>query len=207
MIIKSSRAYKSKEVANLWSKCKNSIYILTQRTQNLGIGEEGITSYFSENCTQDDLDRVKEWMKLKKMDAYLCRTFKTEKNGHKTYEIILASVEKGEKEGITMPPEEYNGDTFIVTRGDFSGLLDQINKNLVEAKKYAANENQEQMIDYYIKSFAEGNLEAHKDGSRYWIKDIGPVVETNIGFIFRYRDPARVRGKLKSDEYFWFHLE
>lgn len=195
MIIKSSRAYKSKEVANLWSKCKNSIYKLTQRTQNLGIGDEGITTYFSENCSQEDLDRVKEWMKLKKMDAFLCRTFKTEENGHKTYEIKLASVEKGEKEGITMSKEEYKGDSFIVTRGDFSALLDHINKNLVEAKKYAANENQQQMIDYYVKSFAEGDLDAHKDASRYWIKDIGPVVETNIGFIFRYRDPARVRGK------------
>lgn len=142
------------------------IYQLDGRRRNLGIGKEGVTTYFSENCTQEDSDRVKDWMKSKKMDAFLCRTFKTEENDHKTYEIKLASVEKGEKVGITMKPETYKGDTFVVTRGDFSTLLDRINKNLAEAKKFAANDNQHQMIQYYIKSFTEGDLEAHKDGSR-----------------------------------------
>lgn len=165
-IIKSSNAYKSPKVATLWSKCKNSIYQLTERTQCLGLGNKGVTTYFSENCTQEDSDRVKDWMKMKKMDAFLCRTFKTEENGHKTYEIKLASVEKGEKDGITIPPEEYKGDTFVVTRGDFSSLLAKININLEEAKKYAANKNQDLMIQNYIESFADGNLDAHKDASR-----------------------------------------
>lgn len=166
LIIKSSNAYKSQKVAKLWAKCKNSIYHLNERTQSLGLADKGVTMYFSENCTQEDSDRVKEWMKMKKMDAFLCRTFKTEVNGRKMYEIKLASVENGEKIGITMPPEDYKGDTFIVTRGDFSKLLAKINQNLAEAKKFAANENQELMIQHYIESFAEGDLDAHKDASR-----------------------------------------
>lgn len=166
VIVKSSRAYSLPAVASLWAKCKKSIYHLTARTRNLGLGEDGVTMYYSENCTQQDSDRVKEWMKSKQMDAYICRTFKTEDNGKRTYEIKLASINQGKKDGITEEPKPYKDDVFVVTRGDFSGLLAPINLNLELAKKYAANENQAKMIENYIISFAEGDLNAHKDASR-----------------------------------------
>lgn len=166
MIIKSSQAYKSQDIVDLWLKCKKPIYYLTERTQNLGYSNEGVTMYFSENCTQQDSDRVKEWMKMKQIYGINCRTFKTVVDGHTTYDIKYASVEGGKKDGITLPPEEYKGNKFIVTRGDYSSLLAFVNSHLTPAKQYAANENQKQMIQYYIDSFAEGDLNAHKDASR-----------------------------------------
>lgn len=168
LIVKTSKAYKTdtETTENLWKKCKGPIYKLTDRTKSLGLAEQGVTTYFSDNCTKEDSDLVNEWLKLKKVEAYLCRTFKTVVDGHTTYEIKLASKEKGPKEGITLDKEDYKGRSFKITRGDYSALLALVIDNLVIAKKHAANENQIKMIDEYVSSFAEGSLEAHKQGSR-----------------------------------------
>lgn len=168
LIVKSSKAHKTdtEAIDNLWKKCKVPIYKLTDRAKSLGLADHGVTTYFSDNCTKEDSDVVNEWLKLKKLEAYICRTFKTVIDGHTTYEIKLASKEKGPKEGITLDKEEFKGCSFKLTRGDYSDLLALVIDNLVIAKKYAANENQVKMIDQYVLSFTEGSLEAHKEGSR-----------------------------------------
>jgi dipeptidyl-peptidase-3 len=69
----------------------------------------------------------------------------------------------------------------------------EVNSYLEKAKTYAANEVQSQMIQYYIDHFRTGSIEAHKDSQRKWIKDLGPVVESNMGWIETYIDPENLR--------------
>ncbi|XP_052752684.1 dipeptidyl peptidase 3 isoform X1 [Galleria mellonella] len=200
-IVKASKAYENDttHITKLWQNTQNAIYSLTPRLTSLGLADKGITTYFSSNCSEADSNLVNDWMKTKRLEAYICRTFKTiADDGLPLYTIHLASVETTSKPQLTMDKEKYKNAYFQVTRGDYSPLLKLVNENLAKAQQYAANDNEKNMLKHYIQSFKEGDLEQHKEGSRFWIKDKGPIIETYQGFIETYRDPSGQRGEFEG---------
>lgn len=206
--MKVSKAYKEqpKVLDKIWAKIKNSVYSLEGKVKSLGLGDKGITTYFSSNCTHEDAELVNKFMQYKNIESYNARCFKTVENytdGDKnkirnSYNIKYASLEEDNDTKITIPEEIFQDAKFVVTRGDYSKLFISLIDNLRKAKDYAANDNEKNMLEKYIKHFQTGSLNDHKDGSRYWIKDKGPVVETYIGFIETYRDPAGQRGEFEG---------
>ena len=76
--------------------------------------------------------------------------------------------------------------------------MDRVVESLEQAEFYAATENQAKMVSDYIEHFKYGDMEKHKDSQRKWIKDIGPSVETNIGFIETYLDPSGARAEFEG---------
>lgn len=198
LIVKMTKAYQTNpgEISKLWDLAKTSIYSLDDEVKSLGMKGEGITTYFSGNCDRADAALVTEWMKTKKFEAYMTRTFKkVDDDGKVAYEIRLASAELGEASDITIPRESFKDCTFEVTRGDYHEILPFSIKYLNEASKHAANDGQRQMLEFYAKSFASGDLNLHKKGSRFWVLDKEPAVEGYIGWMFTYRDPAGERGE------------
>ncbi|XP_015439984.1 PREDICTED: dipeptidyl peptidase 3 [Dufourea novaeangliae] len=200
-VIKVSKAYKdnSKSTDEIWNKIQDVVYSIKGKLKSLGLGDKGVTTYFSANCTDKDADLVNEFMQEKGLESYNARCFKTVNSGNMdSYEIRLASVKTDTDPNITLSEEVYKNAKFKIARGDYSQLLIPVVDNLQKAKEYAANDNQKNMLNKYIEHFTAGLLQAHKDGSRFWIKDKGPVIETYIGFIETYRDPAGQRGEFEG---------
>jgi dipeptidyl-peptidase-3 len=182
------------QIKALWSKLKGPMYDLSSGKTCLGYSPHGCTTYMSQNCIPEDNQRVQDWMKTQQIEGYNTRLFKTvSEDGKIDYEIRLASKEEGE-----LKSETFGNMTFRLTKGDYSPLIGRVAASLEHAAKHAANSVQANMLNSYAQSFTTGSLNLHKDGSRYWIKDKGPAVETYIGFIETYRDPAGVRGEFEG---------
>jgi len=167
------------------------IYSLDQGELSLGMDGKGITTYYSPNVSSDDVAFVRSFMHKEAIIPYNTRLWK---HGEKQYELKIASASND----LDSKLFEYQGATIRISFGDHSKWLSRVVEHLKEALKCTANNNQTQMIEKYILHFTSGNMEDHKDSQRFWIKDIGPVVETNIGFIESYRDPQGERGEFEG---------
>ncbi|XP_069064068.1 dipeptidyl peptidase 3 [Pleurodeles waltl] len=192
------------EIKSLWETYGELLYSLEPRQQSLGLGDKGTTTYFSENCTLEDAELAQRFLDSKNISAYNTRLFKSKTSNEKpTYEIRLASANTNDS-----PVEaemsskllcfDFEGKQFTVNRGDYAPLMKKVVENLQHAKAFAANLNEEKMLEHYIRSFTIGSIDEHKQGSRFWVKDKGPIVESYIGFIESYRDPFGSRGEFEG---------
>ncbi|XP_036379034.1 dipeptidyl peptidase 3 isoform X1 [Megalops cyprinoides] len=191
------------EMEALWNSCAHLIYSLAERQKQLGLGDKGITTYFSGNCCLEDAELTQKFLDSKNLSAYNTRLFKQQAaEGKRCYQVRLASAET--KDGPLSNGEpscgryEFGDAVFMVQRGDYAPIMKKVSDNLVKAQAYAANENQKRMLEEYVRSFTVGSVDAHKEGSRFWIKDKGPIVESYIGFIESYRDPFGSRGEFEG---------
>uniref|UniRef100_A0A8C8GIY6 Dipeptidyl peptidase 3 n=1 Tax=Oncorhynchus tshawytscha TaxID=74940 RepID=A0A8C8GIY6_ONCTS len=190
------------EMEALWDSCSTLLYSLEDKQKQLGLGDKGITTYFSGNCCLEDAELAQKFLDSKNLSAYNTRLFKKKSEGKSCYEVRLASaVQEGEMDGegeTRCGRYNFEDRVFTVSRGDYDHLMKKVSENLEKAKDHAANENQKRMLEEYSRSFTFGSVEAHKEGSRFWIKDKGPIVESYIGFIESYRDPFGSRGEFEG---------
>lgn len=168
-----------------------AIYSADKSVLALGFSPSGVTSYYSAGITEAEVKLVNDFLISKDISMYNNRVFKTAEGA---FEVRFASADSGDN--LTQHFTAADGTTKIsFVYGDFKDNMAGVVASLAEAKKQSANAIQEAMIGHYIQSFKTGDINEHKKSQIEWVKDLGPVVETNIGFIESYRDPAGVRGE------------
>ncbi|PNI93571.1 DPP3 isoform 13, partial [Pan troglodytes] len=61
------------EVRGLWQTCGELMFSLEPRLRHLGLGKEGITTYFSGNCTMEDAKLAQDFLDSQNLSAYNTR--------------------------------------------------------------------------------------------------------------------------------------
>ncbi|BEJ15267.1 hypothetical protein CspHIS471_0410340 [Cutaneotrichosporon sp. HIS471] len=185
-------APRSQEALPLFDKLQEEIYAIKPSARTLlGYPDSGhVTGYYSDDVTQADIKAVQKWYEGRGKDALNTRLFKR----GDVFELRVASADKAPTEAYDVP----GLGKLEVVFGDFSEEMKGVADELAAAIPHAANEHQRKMLEAYVRHFHSGDVDEHKESQREWIQDIGPTVESNIGFIETYRDPAGVRAEFEG---------
>lgn len=181
----------------LFDSVSEAIYSTTPEAKNLlGYPEAGhVTTYYpnSPSITKTEIDAIQSFMND---NSILSENTRLQKISDKEFHLLIASATRtppsaSGKTSFNLP----DGKVLKLVYGDYSTEMANISAACFGASESSANDTQKQMWIEYARSFTTGSLEAHKDSQKLWVKDQGPVVESNIGFIETYRDPHGVRGE------------
>ncbi len=171
---------------------------------HLGFTDDGhLTTYYpgSPGITKEEIEAVSKWMAAKGLLPENTRLRKTEDG---VFELLIASGatsvpsaggDIGKETEYVLGEGPLEGKTLKLVYGDHAKEMAEIAALIRKAAENAENGTQEKMHLAYGDSFDGGSLLSFKDSQRQWIRDQGPMVECNIGFIETYRDPAGVRGE------------
>lgn len=170
---------------------------------HLGYPEAGhLTAYYpdSPTITKEEISIVGDVLEEKKL---LIENTRLRKLPSGDFDLLIAS-------GVTNPPASERdlgdvssleltgklaGKKLNLVFGDYQEEMAKIALEFKKAKKEAANEIEEKMLEEYTRTFSTGSIQGFVESQRWWIKNKKPMVETDIGFVETYRDPHGVRGE------------
>lgn len=198
-------AAKASGAEKFYEQCKSAIYADGGKPALMHFGFPGqghMSTYYPEspNITREEIEKVGELLGAKGILPENTRVRKTKAGD---YEVLIASA-------LSKPPPEgsdvgevttwelsspLEGKKVSLVFGDHQEEMAKIALHMKKAGLHAANDTQKMMMIAYAKSFGTGSLKAFKVSQKLWVKDQSPEVESNIGFIETYRDPAGIRGE------------
>ncbi|CAH8620959.1 unnamed protein product [Dicrocoelium dendriticum] len=196
----SAFADKASGVETLLEEVSSAMYSLAPRRLRLGFGPtDGISTYYSGDCTRTEAEAAQAYLKANKLEAYNTRVFKDATNDENSHVLTIRFASSEEKTILPDCSDHVPSNWKLrLQSGDFSELMSLLVTASREAQLHALNPNETEMWGLYADSFLTGCIDKHKDGSRAWVRDKNPVVENYIGFIETYRDPLGVRAEFEG---------
>ncbi|KAK9448794.1 peptidase family M49-domain-containing protein [Limtongia smithiae] len=200
---KAVESLKEAAITTCFDSVKDKIYFVTPAaTTLLGYPEQShVTGYYPASpsgavITKSEIEAIHDAVG----SAFIPENTRIVKDSDSKFTMLVAAsvedpaIKDSDVLEFSVPAISETA-TVTIKFGDHKREMGLIADSLEKAKGYSANPEQEAMLDAYVKSFRFGSMQEHKESQRNWIKDIGPDVETNIGFIETYRDPAGIRGE------------
>ncbi|EGP91460.1 uncharacterized protein MYCGRDRAFT_66700 [Zymoseptoria tritici IPO323] len=191
----------SPEAEKMWGSIQDAVYDTSSIAKlHLGYPEDGaVSTYYpdSPGITTAEITYVSDFLKDK---GLLPENTRLRKTSSGDFELLIASAVTSPairdlKESEWTLEDPVKGKKLRLVYGDHAKEMTTISTNIDEAKKHALNPVEASMHADYLKSFHDGSMLAHVESQRHWIKDKGPMVECNIGFIETYRDPHGQKGE------------
>ncbi|QPG76406.1 hypothetical protein FOA43_003795 [Brettanomyces nanus] len=187
----------SESALQLFEDVRIPLYSLDSSVALLGSPEEGhVSGYYLNLVTKVEGEAVDAALASK---GIMPENVRVEKAGDGEFIVHVASANISNATGYY--PEKIDFKvraepaSLTFDFGDHSREFKGVVENLEQAKNYAANDNQVKMLENYIAAFMTGSMNCHYNSQIHWVKDIGPSVETNIGFIETYRDYLGTKGE------------
>jgi len=189
-------SFNDEKLSHLWNDIEKSVYSEEDPVARVGFPDkQGQSSYYTANCTEDDSKFVDKFCQSKNLSPLNTRL---DKDAIGNFELKICSAQKNDEIMKFLGSHEFEGKQITVSAADFSVFMKDVVASFEQAVKYTANEHQKKMVQDYIEHFKFGDVEKHKDSQRHWIKDVGPIVETNVGFIETYLDPSGARAEFEG---------
>ena len=190
--------YASDEARKLFDGVEEVMYSVVPEEKNLiGYIDAGHVSAYYPDSPSITKPEIEEVQAVTAANGILVENTRLKKVSDSEFHLLFASAETKVPEGqkTEFVFGEGGKKKLKLVYGDYAELMKKISAECRAAAEYSANENQRKMWEEYARSFDIGSIQAHKESQKYWVRDKGPRVEANIGFVETYRDPAGVRGE------------
>jgi dipeptidyl-peptidase-3 len=186
----------------LFDKLADRIYALGEGDRAIGFAPEGTTGYYGAGITREEAQAVQDVLTANSVNVLNTRLARdtAESAGPGHYVLLVASAEDGDDGGVA--GREFasaDGSVRIRTRrGDFARSMQIVADEIAQAGEFAAGEHQANFCKSYVEHFRSGAHEPYIKSQMDWVRDVGPAVETNIGYVETYTDPLGVRAEFEG---------